>query len=270
MATISSTSRTPMTFLRRDFRQQHLGGADFVDDVDRLVRQLAVVDVFRGQLDGRLDGFRRVTNLVVVLEIGLQAFQNLDGVRHARLAHVDLLKTADQRPVLLEILPVFLVGRRTDAPQRSGLKRGLEKVRCIHRAAAGGPGADNGMDFVDEEDGAGDRLQLLDHGFQPLLEISAVARSRDERAHVERVDRAGAQNLGHVGLHDLARQSLGDCGLADSWIAHEEGIVLLPAAENLDRALDFGIAPDQRIDAAGLGLLVEIDAIRLESVAAVL
>src|SRR6185437_4704871 len=92
----------------------------------------------------------------------------------------------------------------------------------------------------------------------------------DERPHVERVDRAGAQHFGHLALDDLARQAFGDGGLADAGIADEERVVLLPAAENLDRALDLGIAADQRIDAAGLGLLVQIDAIGVERIAALL
>ena len=54
-------------------RQQHLRRADLVDHVDRLVRQLAVVDVARRQLHRRLDRLRRVLDLVVALEGGAQA-----------------------------------------------------------------------------------------------------------------------------------------------------------------------------------------------------
>ena len=122
LAMTSSTSLTPMTFLRRDFRQQHLRGADFVDHVDRLVGQLAVVDVFRRQFDRRLDRIGGVADLVVFLEIGLQPFQDLDRVGHGRLGHVDLLEAAHQRAVLFEILAIFLVGRRADAAQRARLQ----------------------------------------------------------------------------------------------------------------------------------------------------
>ncbi len=190
LATTSSTSFTPITFLRRDFGQQHLRGAGFVDHVDRLVGQLAVVDVFRRQFDGGLDRVGRVADFVIVLEIGLDALQDLDRVGNGRLDHVDLLEPAHQRAVLLEILAVFLVGRRTDAAQRAGLQRGLEQVRRIHRAAAGGAGTDHRVDFVDEQDRAFDRLQLLDDRFEPFLEIAAIARAGDQRAHVEGIDGA--------------------------------------------------------------------------------
>ena len=41
--------------------------------------------------------------------------------------------------VLLEVLAVFLVGRRADAAQRAGSKRRLQKVRRIHGAAESRP-----------------------------------------------------------------------------------------------------------------------------------
>ena len=50
---------------------QHLRGAGLVDHVDRLVRQLAVVDVARRQLHRRLHRLVGVFELVELLEIGL-------------------------------------------------------------------------------------------------------------------------------------------------------------------------------------------------------
>jgi hypothetical protein len=60
------------------------------------------------------------------------------------------------------------------------------------------------------------------------------------------------QHFRHFVLDDLAREAFGDGRLADAGIAHEQRIVLLAAAQNLDRALDFGVAADQRIDFSGL------------------
>ena len=53
-------------------------GAGLVDDVDRLVRQLAVGDVFRRQLHRRLHRLGGVVQLVEVLVVGLQALEDLD------------------------------------------------------------------------------------------------------------------------------------------------------------------------------------------------
>ncbi len=188
VAMVASTSLTPIV-LRRALGHQHLRGAGLVDHVDRLVGQLAVMDVLGRQLDRRLDRLVGVPDAVEVLEIGLQPLQDLDCVRHRRLVHVDLLEAAHQRAVLLEVLAVFLVGGRADAAQRARLQRGLQQVGGIHGAARGGAGADHGVDLVDEQDRAGIVLDLLHHGLEPLLEIAAIARAGEQRAHVEREDR---------------------------------------------------------------------------------
>ena len=101
----------PDRLLALRLRQQHLRGAGLVDDVDGLVGQLTVVDVARRQFHRRLHRLSGVAQLVELLEIGLEALEDLDRVGDARLLDVDLLEPADERPILLEILPVFLVSR---------------------------------------------------------------------------------------------------------------------------------------------------------------
>ena len=113
-------------------------------------------------------------------------------------------------------------------------------------------------------------LDLLDDLLQALLEIAAIARAGEQRAHVEREDGRVLEHLRHLALDDLAGEALGDRGLADAGVADEERVVLLPAAQDLDRALDLGLAADQRIDLAVLRLLVEVDAIGVERVALLL
>ena len=120
------------------------------------------------------------------------------------------------------------------------------------------------MDLVDEQDRVGQLLELGDDRLQPLLEVAAVAGAGEQRAHVERVDGRALEHLGDVALDDLAREAFGDRGFADARIADVERVVLRPAAEDLHRAVDLGHAADQRIDLAGLGLLVEVDGELLE------
>ena len=128
----------------------------------------------------------------------------------------------------------------------------------------GRAGADHGVDLVDEQDRVGQLLELVDDRLQPLLEIAAVAGAGEQRAHVERVDHRALEHLGDVALDDLAREAFGDRGFADAGIADVERVVLRPAAQDLHRAVDLGHAADQRIDLAGLGLLVEVDGELLE------
>ena len=261
---VDSISLMPIVLLALGLGHEHLARTGLIYHINCLVWQLAIIDIFGRKLHRRLDRVLRVADLVELLEIGLQALHDLDRVRHGRLVHVDLLEAADQRPVLLEILAVFLVGGRTDAAQRALRQRRLEQVGGVHRAARGRARADHGMDLVDEEDRVLVRLDLLHHLLQSFLEIAAIARAGEQRAHVEGEHRRAGQHLGHLVLHDLARETLGDGGLADAGIADQQRIVLLAAAQHLDRALDLGLAADQRIDAAVARLAVEVDAISLE------
>src|SRR5690606_10018671 len=48
--------------------------------------------------------------------------------------------------------------------------------------------------------------------------------------------------------------------LAYAGVADIDRVVLRAAAQHLDRAAQFGVAADQRVDLAGARLLVEIDA----------
>ena len=199
-----------------------------------------------------------------ILEVGLQPLHDLDGVRHGGLVHVDLLEAADERAVLLEILAIFLVRRRSDAAQRTLRERRLQQVRGIHRAARGRAGADHRMDLVDEEDRLLVVLDLLHHLLQAFFEVATVARAGQQRPHVEREHRRLGEHLGHFAADDLARQTFGDRRLADARVADKQRVVLAAAAQHLDRALHFRFAADQRIDAPVARLLVEVDAIGVE------
>ena len=161
-------------------RHQHLRRTRLVDHVDRLVRQLAVVDVARRQLHRGLDRLVGVFQPVIVLEIGFQALEDRDRVLHRRLVDVDLLEPAHQRAVLFEMLAVFLVGGRAHAADGARCQRRLEQIGGVHRAAGRRAGADHGMDFVDEQDRVRMRLEFLEHLLQPLLEIAAIAGAREQ------------------------------------------------------------------------------------------
>ena len=96
------------------------------------------------------------------------------------------------------MLAIFLIGGRADAAQIAAGQRRLEQVGRVHRAAAGGTGADHRVDLVDEHDGAGIALDLLDDRLEALLEIAAIARAGEQRAHVELEDGAVLEDLGHL------------------------------------------------------------------------
>ncbi len=122
------------------------------------------------------------------------------------------------------------------------------------------------MDFVDEQDRAGIVLQLGDDRLEPFLEIAAIAGAGQQCAHVERENGRFGQNLRHVALDDALGQAFGDGGFADARLAHIERIVFGATTQNLNGALDFLLAADQRIDFSRHRLFVEIDAVIRERV----
>ena len=60
--------------------------------------------------------------------------------------------------------------------------------------------------------------------------------------------RLSARKRRHVAVGDALRQAFDDGGLADARLADQHRIVLGAAAQDLDHALQFVVAPDQRIE----------------------
>ena len=114
------------------------------------------------------------------------------------------------------------------------------------------------------------RGDLVQHGLQPLLELAAIFRARDQRAHVERQQLLVLQALGHVAVDDAQRQALDDGGLADAGLADQHGIVLGAAGQHLDGAADFLVAADDGIELAVARGLGQVAGIALQRVIAVL
>jgi hypothetical protein len=179
-----------------------------------------------------------------------------------RLADVDLLEAPLQRGVLLDVLAVFVEGRRADQPQLAACQQWLEHVAGVHGALAARAGTDDRVQLVDEGDdlalGVGD---LLEDGLESLLELAAVLRPRDHRPKVEADELLAAQALGHVAVDDPLGQPFDHGGLADTGLADEDGVVLRPPAEHLDDAPDLGVTADDRVELALAGPRGEVGAV---------
>ena len=241
-----------------------------VDKVDGLVGQEAVGDVAVRQRRRRHQSGVGDFHLVVRLVLFLEAAQDRDGVLDARLVDIDRLEAARQCGVLLDVLAILVERGGADAMQFAARQGGLEQVRRIHRAV-GFAGADDGVHLVDEENvGAGRSRHLLQHGFEPLLELAAIFRAGDHRAHVEREQLLVLQAFRHVAVDDAQRQAFDDRGLADAGLADEHGIIFRPARQHLNGAADFLVAADDRIELAVARGLREVAGIFLQRVVGIL
>ena len=194
----------------------------------------------------------------------LQAAQDPDRVRHRRLADEDRLEAALERGVLLDVRAVLVERGRADGAQLAAGEHRLEQV-ARRDGALGGAGADDRVELVDEEDDlALARGDLSEHRLEPLLELAAVLRARDERADVERPDALALEARGDVAGDDALREPLGDRGLADARLADQHRVVLRAAGEDLDRAPDLLVAADHRVELPRLGERREVAAVLLE------
>ncbi|KAG0746296.1 hypothetical protein G6F24_015735 [Rhizopus arrhizus] len=131
-------------------------------------------------------------------------------------------------------------------------------VGRIHGAARRRTGTDDGVDLVDEQHRIGYLLQRGQHALQALFEVTPVLGAGHQCAQVERVDHGIGQHVGHRALDDAAGQALGNRGLAHAGLTYVQRIVLAAAAQHLDGALDLVGTADQRVDATGPGLFVEV------------
>ena len=205
-------------------------------------------------------------HLVVGFVFFLQAAQDRDRVLDRRLIDKHRLEAPRQRRVLLDIFAIFVERGGADAMQLAARQRRLEQVRGIHRAV-GLAGADDGMHLVDEKNvGAGRRRHLVQHRLEPLLELAAILCAGHHGAEIERQQFLVEQAFRHVAIDDAQRQALDDRGLADAGLADQHRIVLGPARQHLDRAADFLVAADDRIELAVARRLRQVAGIFLQRV----
>src|ERR687886_50857 len=178
-----------------------------VDEVDRLVRKMAVLDVAvrerRGCVQRVVGDLAAVVRLVAVA----QAAQDLHGVVDRRLVDADLLEAPLERRVALEVLAVLVERRRADRLQLPARERRLQDRSGVDRAL-GGARPDEVMQLVDEQDDVAALLDLLHDLLQALLELAAVLRARHQRREVERVDLLVLQQVGHLAVRDQLGEAL--------------------------------------------------------------
>src|SRR5262245_6300338 len=224
-----------------------------VDEVDRLVGQVPVLDVAVGEDRGRVQGVVGDLAAVVRLVAVAQPAQDLDRVVHGRLVDADLLEAPLERRVALEVLAVLVERRRADRLHLAAGERRLQDRGRVDRAL-GRAGSDEVMELVDEEDDVAPLHDLLHDLLQALLELAAVLRAGDEGGQVERVDLLALQELGHLARGDAGGEALDDGGLADAGLTDQDGVVLRAAREDLHHALDLGLTADHGV-ALALGRL---------------
>ena len=236
-----------------------------VDHIDRLVGHEPVGDVAVGQFRCGDERFLRVAHLVMFfVDVG-EALENLDRVVHRRLGDHHRLEATFEGRILLDVLAVFVDRGRADGVQLASGERGLEHVARIHRTLAARPGADDGVQFVDEQDElVGVLPHLVEHLGKPLLELAAILRARDHRTHVERDHTSPCERRRDVAVDDALRETFDDRRLSDAGVADQHRVVLPTPREDLDGLLDLVVTAHHGIDVALPGLFGQIAPVLVE------
>ena len=120
---------------------------------------------------------------MVILVLLAKTFQDLDCLLHRRWIDDYCLESTLQRPIFFDVLAVLVERRRTDALQLAARERGLEHVARVDRAFRCAS-ADQRVQLVDEENDVLVLRDLIHDGFETLLELPAVLRTRDHGRHV--------------------------------------------------------------------------------------
>jgi hypothetical protein len=200
----------------------------------------------------------------------LQTTQDGDRVLDRRLGDQYLLQPSFECRVFLDVLAILVEGRGADAMQLASGQGGLEHVACIH-GSFGLAGTDHGVNLVDEEDDLSFLLrQIIEHGFETLLEFAAKLGPRDQRPHVERQEPFTLEALRHLLVDDSLGQPFHDGGFPNTGFADQDGVVLGPPLQHLDRPPNLVVASDDRIELALLGSLRQIDGVSLERLSLIL
>ena len=246
---------------------QVAAGAGFIQQVNGLVRQETVRDVaFRQLDDARHDGVGH-TDAVVLFIVDADALDDFDGVQQRRFLDLDGLKTALQRGILLDILAILGKRRCADDLHLPAGQRGLHDVGGVHRAV-GVARADDGVDLINKQDDVARSLDLADEALDTLLKLAAELGACDEGRHVEQVNFLVLQTRGDLALGNALGDALGNRSLADTGLADQAGVVLLAAAQNLDRAVNFAVTANDAVRLAVAGLLGQVLAVGLKELAA--
>ncbi len=237
-----------------DFRRQRglaqfHARSSFIEKVDGLIGQEAIRNIAIRKIDGPFDGVVGVVDEVELLVARLHALKNSNRLAFAGRSHLHCLEAAFQRAVLFDGFAEFRRRGCPDALDLSSRQRGLQDICGIERTFRR-TGAHQSVQFIDENHGVGIVDQFFHDGLQPFFKLPAVFRTGNDERKIEHQDALLRQERRDFAVDNALRKSFDNGRLTYAGIPDEHGIVLGPAAEDLDHAVDFRIAADQRIEYA--------------------
>src|SRR4029077_15063266 len=220
--------------------------AGFVNQIDGFIGKEAIGDVAVGKIDGVTESVVGVADGVKFLVAIAHAVDHLDGFFFVGRGNFHGLEAALKGAVLLDGLAILAWSGRANALNFAAGERGLENIGGVEGAFRGAR-ADEGVQFVNEDDGVLALHQFFHDGLEALFKLATIFCTGDDEREIERKDALVGKEGRDVAVGDALGEALDDGGLADAGFADEHRIVFGAAAKDLNDALDFAFAADQRV-----------------------
>ena len=232
-----------------------------VHKVDGLVGQKTACDVAVAKFHSRHNSLVLDTHLVVVLVAVAQTTQDGHRVLDRRLIDHHLLETALQGLVLLKVFLVFVEGCRTNRTQLTTRQSGFQNIGSIHCTITLAR-THKRVNLVDKQQYLARGVNHLAHNaLQTLLELTLVLCARNQRTHIQRVDKFTAQVFGHLAVDNSVGDTLGNGGLTHARLSHKNGVVLGAARQNLQHAANLVIATNHGVEFATASHIIKVDGV---------
>ena len=195
--------------------------------------------------------------MVVGFVAVFKSAQDGNGIFHIRLVDQHFLETAFEGFILFKKFLVLIKRGGANGPELTACQCRFQDIGSIH-CTFPAAGAYQGMDLIDEKhDLAVTAGYFVDNTLEAFLKFALVFGACDQLAHVESIDHFGFQVLRYVAIHDAVSQAFGDGRFTHTGFAHQNGVVLIPAGENVQGTAYLLVASDHGIELAGSGQLVE-------------
>ena len=187
---------------------------------------------------------------MVQLVLFLDAAQDRNRVFHRRFLNDQRLEPPRQSRVFFDVFPVFVRGCGTHAMQLASRQSRLQQVRCIHRTI-GLARTHKRVHLVDKQDHLTCRRgYFVQNAFQAFLKFTAILRTGNQSAHVQRQQLLVAQTFRHIAIHDPQSQTFGNRRLPNTGIANQDRVVLCAPRQHLHGAANFLIPANDRVNLA--------------------
>ena len=116
------------------------------------------------------------------------------------------------------------------------------------------------MNLIDEQnDFTGAVHHFLHYALQTLFEFALVLGTCNEGTHVQGIDFLGFKVLGHLPVYDVLGNAFGDSRFTYTRLAHQNGVVLGAAAQDLQHTANLVVTANHGVQFALCGPLVQVN-----------